>query len=132
MLETAMLPLISQSSITALIGTVATSIRPIPAPEDLISYPVITYQTVSYIADYTVQGHSGWAQKRIVYNCWAASYLLSKQIQEALRLILSGYEGILTDGTQVFLIQIADGEDFFESDSRLYRASLHAVIQYAE
>src|ERR1700685_4214948 len=100
MLETAMLPLVSQPSATALIGTGATSIRPIPAPEDLANYPCITYQTVSYVADYTVQGNSGWAQKRIVYNCWGASYLITKKIQEALRLILTGYEGILTDGTR--------------------------------
>ena len=130
MLETAMVPFIlAQSSVTAIIGS---SLQPIPAPEDLQDYPCITYQTASYTADYHAQGASSWAQKRIVYNCWAISYLQAHQLLEALRSALTGYRGTLSDGTQVFFIEIVNGGDFFESDSRLYRVSLHALIQYSE
>lgn len=130
MLETGMAALLlTQSSITALIGN---NVDPIPAPEDLEDYPCITYQEASYTADYTSDGASGWAQKRLVYNCWGTSWMQAKQIQEALRVVLTGYRGTLSEGTQVFLIEVANGEDFFESASRLWRSSLHALIQYSE
>jgi hypothetical protein len=130
MIETAMVPLIlAQAPVTDIIGD---ALQPIPAPEDLAGYPCITYQTASYKADYHATGNSGWAQKRIVYNCWASSYLQAITLQEALRSALTGYSGTLSDGTQVYFIEIVNGENYFESDSRLYRATLHALIQYAE
>jgi hypothetical protein len=129
-IETALVPFIlAQAPITAIIGN---ALQPIPAPEDLTGYPCITYQLASYTGDYTSTGTSGWAQKRIVYNCWGTSYLQAHQLFEALRTALSGYMGTLSDGTQIFLIEVANGEDYYESGSRLWRATLHALIQYAE
>lgn len=130
MVETGLVSyLLGQSSITSLVGT---SIQPLPAPESLTDYPCITYQVASYTAGYSAQGLTGWAQKRIVYNCWATTYLQAHTIFDAVRAALSGYQGTLSDGTDVFFTECANGEDYFESDSRLYRASLHTLVQYGE
>jgi hypothetical protein len=130
MIAVSMVPyILAQAPVTAIIGT---SLQPIPAPEDLASYPCITYQTVSYNTSYTSSGPSGWAQCRVVYNCWATSYLQAQQLLEALRVALSGYRGTLSDGTQVFLIQVVNEDDYISPDSRLFRASLHTLIQYGE
>jgi hypothetical protein len=47
------------------------------------------------------------------------------------RAALEGLSGQLPDGTQVFMIKIDGKEDFFESESRQYRATLHVLVQYA-
>ena len=130
MLETDLVSYLSgQSSITSLVGT---NIQPLPAPENLAEYPCITFQVASYLPGYSTTGMTGWAQKRIVYNCWATAYLQAHTILEALRTVLTGYQGTLPNGTKVFFIECANGEDYFESESRLYRATLHTLVQYSE
>jgi hypothetical protein len=130
MIAVSLLPLITgNAGVSALVGT---SVQPIPAPEDLASYPCITYQTVSYVPDYTSDGATGFVQARLVFNCWGVGYLQAGQIRDALIKALGGYMGKLPDGTQVFLIRVANGEDYFDPDNRLYRATLHVIVQYAE
>jgi hypothetical protein len=121
--------LLAQSSVTSLIGE---ALQPLPAPDEVEQYPCVTYQVASYQADYTASGSTGWAQKRVVYNCWATTYLQAITIREAIRTALTGYQGTLPDGTEVFLAECVNGEDYFEPGSRLYRTSLHVMVQYFE
>lgn len=121
-----------QSALTAIIGTSQPDIAPIPAPEDLTAYPCVTYQTVSYTGEYADDGSTWVAEKRVVFNCWSTTWLQAHTIVDLIRSALSGYSGDLPDGTHVFLIEIDGEEDFFESASRLYRATVHILVQYAE
>lgn len=120
------------SSLLAIIGATPPDVTPIPAPEDLNSYPCVTYQTVSYTGEYAVDGSTWVAEKRVVFNCWATTWLQAHTILELVRGALEGYSGFAPDGTYIFLTEIDGEEDFFESESRLYRASLHILVQYAE
>lgn len=133
MLEVGLAQLLRQNAaLTAIIGTSQPDVAPIPAPEDLEAYPCVTYQTASYTGEYSDDGSTWVAEKRVVFNCWAATWLQAHTIFELVRTALSGYAGALPDGTYVFLIEIDGAEDFFESESRLYRATLHVLAQYAE
>jgi hypothetical protein len=147
--------LLAQTPITAIVGT---GIQPVPAPEDLTDYPCITYQMVSYSTEYANDGPVGVSKSRVVFDCFAARYLDAQTLALTVATALSGFgieaaissefgsggfgeggygtipgsNGILPDGTQVYLIEIANIVDGYVDGSRIYRTSVHALIQYAD
>jgi hypothetical protein len=120
-------------TISAVTDVVAQRVYPVTAPEDLSLFPCLTIATASYVADYTADGSTGWAQKRIVIQAFSQQYSDVRTVVEAVRSNLTGMRNTtLPDGTYVFLIEIANSQDFFETESRLYRSSIHLLVQYAE
>lgn len=120
-------------TITGVVNVAGQRIYPLTAPEDLTLYPCITTATASYVPAYTVNpGSLGLATKRIVLNVFAADYSDVRAIVEAIRSSLSGFQGNLPDGTLVHSIRIANSQDFFEDDPRLFRSSLHLLVTYQE
>jgi hypothetical protein len=120
-------------TITDVVNVIGQRIYPVIAPEDLTLYPCITMATASYVPAYTATpGSTGIAQKRIVLMVYSADYSDCRSVVEAIRSTMSGFQGVLPDGTQVPLCQIANSQDFYESDSRLYRSALHLLMQYQE
>ncbi len=120
--------LLTQSSITSIVST---RIQPIPAPEDLSQYPVVTYQQASYVPEYTSDGSINVSKSRIVFECHAVRYLDAHTLADALTQIFSGYAGTLPNGTVVYLAEIVNRQDQFNTDARIYSATVHVLVQYA-
>lgn len=122
--------LLTIAGVTAVIGQ---RLYPVLAPVDLSNYPCATMQTASYTPNYTATpGSTGLAQKRIVLNVYSANYADVRTVIEAIRAAMSGFQGALPDGSIVQLCRIANAQDFYEGDSRLYRGALHLLIQFQE
>ena len=121
--------LLNQSAVTAICST---RIQPIPAPEDLSQYPVVTYQVASDVSGYTLTGSDGVTTTRVIFNCFGIRYLDARTLALAVKAALTAYRGTLPDGSIVYETQIVNMTDTFESGERIYKTSVHAVITYAD
>jgi hypothetical protein len=134
--------LLAQPSITRILGSSTTAIRPIPAPEDLGGYPCITYQSASYVAEYAGHGPVGVSKTRIVFDCLALRYLDARNLAQALKAALdnlceaisaaSPAATLLPDGTRIFNAEIANIVDRWDDGSRIYCVSVHLLAQSNE
>lgn len=121
--------LLANSAVSAIVGN---RIQPIPAPEDLKQYPVITYQVASDLSGYTLTGTDGVTTTRVIFNCFALRFLDAHDLALAVKAALTAYRGTLPDGTIVYETHIVNVVDGFEDGSRVSKTSVHAVIQYAD
>jgi hypothetical protein len=121
--------LLTQATITAVVNN---RIQPIPAPEDLSQYPLITYQSPSDVSENANDGPVGVTTMRIVFDCLAQRYLDARNLARALKLVLNGFSGTLPDGTDILLAESANLVDRFDDGSRIYCTSFHALIQYGD
>jgi hypothetical protein len=121
--------LLTQATITAVVNN---RIQPIPAPEDLSQYLLITYQSPSDVSENANDGPVGVTTMRIVFDCLAQRYLDARNLARALKLVLNGFSGTLPDGTDILLAESANLVDRFDDGSRIYCTSFHALIQYGD
>jgi hypothetical protein len=121
--------LLTLDSITSVVNR---SIQPIPAPEDLSQYPLITYQSPSDVSDNANDGPVGVATSRIVFDCKALRYLDARNLALAVKAALNGYSGTLPDGTQVFLAESVNLVDRWEDGSRISCTAVHVLFQYGD
>jgi hypothetical protein len=110
------------------------------------------------MTEYGNDGPIGVSKSRVVFDCFAQRYLDARTLALTVADALSGFgieaelasefgeggfgdggygtipgnNGILPDGTQVFLIEIVNVVDGYVDGSRIYRTSVHAMVQYAE
>ena len=121
--------LLTQTAITAVVGQ---CIQPIPAPEDLSQYPLITYQSPSDVSENANDGPVGVANSRIVFDCKALRYLDARNLALAVKAALNGYSGMLPDGTRVFLAESVNLVDRWEDGSRISCTAVHVLFQYKD
>jgi hypothetical protein len=121
--------LLTQTAITAIVKQ---SIQPIPAPEDLSQYPLITYQSPSDVSDNANDGPVGVANSRIVFECKALRYLDARNLALAVKAALNGYSGTLPNGTRVFLAESVNLVDRWEDGSRISCTAVHVLFQYKD
>ena len=121
--------LLEQSAICGVIGD---RIHPIPAPEDLSKYPCVTFKEISHLGSYTNDGPTGWNQQRLLYQCRAASWLQARQLRDLLKAALEAFSGQLSEGTSVFLIEVENADQFYDSDMRMHCSGLYVLVQYGE
>src|ERR1039458_1466476 len=60
--------LLAVPAVTVIVGS---AIQPVPAPEDLSQYPLITYQTPSDVSEDGNDGPIGVSEARVVFDCFA-------------------------------------------------------------
>jgi hypothetical protein len=121
--------LLTQTAVTAIVNQ---SIQPIPAPEDLSQYPLITYQSPSDVSDNANDGPVGVATSCIVFDCKALRYLDARNLALAVKAALNGYSGTLPDGTHVFLAEFVNLVDRWEDGSRISCTAVHVLFQYKD
>lgn len=115
----------------ALSAIVFGRIYPVQGPPDSPVVPYITYQGIpSAPSEYGLDG-SELCTKRIQFDLWG-QYGDGKTIAIALRNILSGYSGTLSDGTRVLFAKRYPGLDNFDVDSRSYRSIAEYEFLIAE
>jgi hypothetical protein len=106
-------------------------IGPVPAPEDLASYPCIVYDD-SYTFEYSMDGETGFHPSRVILECFGIRKMDARALAWAVRGVLSGFAGTLSDGTPVDSIEIASIVSGWEDGSRIYKYSVHALIRFSE
>jgi hypothetical protein len=121
------------AGVKAILGDPA-RMYPVLIPESPV-YPLATYQLISDMADYTLDGSAGIEVKRIQIDTWSggevsASYLDAKNAAEAIRNVLEGYSGQLPEGTYVAGVFVAQMQDLYEQDARAYRVLTDYKICY--
>jgi len=121
--------LLAQEPVTSIVNH---SIQPIPAPEDLSQYPLITYQCPSDVSENANDGPVGVATSRIVFDCKALRYLDARNLALAVKAALNGYSGTLPDGTRVFLAESVNLVDRWEDGSRISCTAVHVLFQYKD
>jgi hypothetical protein len=117
-------------------------IQPIPAPDDMAQYPLITYMGASYKDEYANEGSVGVSTQRIVFDCLALRYhdartlaLALKDAFEALCEAVNAGIGaayVLPDGTRVFNAETGNLIDRWQDGSRVSCTSVHLLIQSNE
>jgi len=118
------------------------AIQPIPAPAQMTDtagnplYPCITVQMASDVPDYTLTGTAGLSTTRIVFDCLAqqipGGYLVARNIALAVKAALSGFQGILPDGTEVFMAEVVNVVDLYSPDAMLSHCSVHVLVVYSD
>ena len=121
--------LLTKEPVTAIVNQ---SIQPIPAPEDLTQYPLITYQSPSDVSENANDGPVGVASSRIVFDCKALRYLDARNLALAVKAAFNGYSGTLPDGTHVFLAESVNLVDRWEDGSRISCTAIHVLFQYKD
>jgi len=111
--------LLNQASVTAITNTV----EPIPAPESLARYPLITYQQISSKHDYSLQGPISVDQTRIAYNCFSKSYVQARQLADAVSQTFDGFKGILPDGTEAYT-EVISQDDGYDTGNQLSKVTV--------
>lgn len=120
------------SGAAAITELTSTRIYPYKLPQNPIM-PAITYQRVSTSRYHThdTSGASGLARPRFQFDCYASSYLGAKQLVEALRGVLEGFNGYV--GAQRIQGALSQNEtDFYEDVTGLYRRSIDFMIHHQE
>jgi hypothetical protein len=125
--------LLTQPSITTIVGQ---SIQPIPAPVEMDEYPAIVYQVASDVPSDTGDQPDGVTRARIVFDCLApygsGGYLIARSLALAVKRALSGYSGVLPDGTNVSRTRIVNSTDNFDDNAKLSRSSVHVMFTYSD
>lgn len=128
MLEASLQKIITSSTdFNTLAGT---KLHPILLPEDP-ALPAATYQQIARTPLYTLDGRVNFTEVRIQFDTWANDYGQAKQLMAAINAAIDNFSGQLSDGTQVFGIQLDTCNDLYEDAARIYRCTADYLIQYA-
>ena len=80
------------SNLEPLVALVGSNIYPGIAPQD-VSAPYLVFVSVSDNEYYDLGGDIGLSEARIQIECWADSYISSKELSEVVRMHISGFAG---------------------------------------
>lgn len=105
MIETDLFTLLTGNpAIKALIGN---RIFPLLLPDDCAK-PAVSYQLISTVRDYDLDGPTGMQTVRIQFDCWGSRYAEARAVSAAIAALLDGFAGELA--TCEVLLATADGE----------------------
>lgn len=116
------------STMTADLGIttlVSTRIYPLRAPQP-VTRPYITYQRITTNPVSSLNGNMYTVKATIQIDAWADSYATARDIYDAVKAYL------MSDPAGIAAALLIDSRDFYEQETRLYRASLDASIIYHE
>src|SRR5581483_12336771 len=116
--------LLSQDAqISALIGQ---RIIPVLLPE-ACDLPAVTYQIVGGSSSPTFQT-SGMQRLRMQFDCFGKNYSDATLTRDAIRKLLNGYQGLLSDGTFLQNADLIQSVDFFENEALIYRCMIEFYL----
>lgn len=123
----------ADATVSSLVGS---RIFPVMIPEH--NMPVnsgdpacLSYFVATQKSTYTV-GLNEYNERRVQFDAWAVTYAACKSIVAAVRNVLDGYVGALSDGARIITALRENETDFFESDSRVYRVMFEYRIRFVE
>lgn len=93
--------------------------------------PAITYQTISAVRSYHMQGEDGLPAYRVQIDAWASTMADADALGVQVRDCLSGFKGD-ADGTEMRGIFFDTERSFYESEPKLYRVSQDFIVWYRD
>ena len=124
-----------ESSITAIIGNgdspETCRVYPLKLPQGY-TLPAISFQRISTDREHVIDdGPIGWAWARFQFDMWAETYAEARQLTEAVRQALDGYNNKM--GSVTVAGAFAEGErDLYEEQTEIYRVTQDYLIPYKE
>lgn len=121
--------LLANGHITAMIGD---RLHPDSLPEPSGSegnpaMPALVYQMISTQGSYSHDGDSGLDRERVQFTCWATTPTEASQLRDVLRMVLSGYSGLMgNEKTPGVFLQNQGGNK--DPETGLYRKIVDAFI----
>ena len=106
-IESALITLLASDD--TVVGLVSTRMYPNIVPQKA-SMPAISYQNISGFRGHVIAGPDSTVNSRYQINCWGSSYLSAKDVSDAVREKLDGYNGT-TDTVVIQSIQLIDEGD---------------------
>ncbi len=100
---------------------VADRITPVLLPEGS-PLPAMTYMVVGSSSEPTFET-SGMQKVRMQFDFHAEGYTAAIGARDALRVLLDGYQGLLSDGTYLQNAQRIQDIDYFDDGPRQFRCS---------
>jgi hypothetical protein len=98
-------------------------LTPVLLPEDSV-LPAMVYHLIGGRSAPTFSG-SGAQVLRVQFDAYSSAtsgtYDQAASAREALRCLLNGYSGMLSDGTELQAAELIQSIDFFENDARQFR-----------
>jgi hypothetical protein len=124
---------VANARVQAIIGNPA-RFYPVLVPDEPI-YPCASFQVISDTPVDLLDGSLAICSKRIQVDTWSggstnANYADVKNAQEAIRVVLESFTGLLPDGTRVAYIHVVNARDLYEQDARSYRTSTDFMVYY--
>lgn len=106
-------------------------IYPLRLPQGY-TLPAISFQRISTDREHVIDdGPIGWAWARFQLDMWAETYAEVRQLAEAVRQALDGYNDEMGDVTVAGAF--AEGErDLYEEQTEIYRVTQDYLIPYKE
>ena len=114
-------------------GLVGTRIYAVQLPQD-VTYPAITYTTISGYRPQHTRGSAGLSGPRIQLDFWALGYIQAHALAEAVRLVLQSFQGEAA-GVTIQGIFFDSERDMFDPDAGqdgAYRVSADYFVFYEE
>ncbi len=107
------------------------TVYPLLLPEKA-ALPTATFQVISDVPTYTLDGLT-FAKARVQIDAWGLAYGDASNVAQVIRTVLERYAGTLPNGLLLSSSEIDDGPiDYYEPDSRLYRAQTDYVLYYSQ
>lgn len=94
--------------------------------------PAIVYQEVHGDGTMSQDGPDPLQYSRMQFDCYGAKYGDAKQLARALRQLLEGTTGLLSDGTVLENAERISESDTFEDTPRIFRTMLEMKIVYGD
>lgn len=104
---------------------------PVQGVPDKPTFPYVTYQPVTAGSDYTLDGAEA-RQQRLQFDCWALSALDNLNVLIALRNLLSGFSGTLSDETRVLFTSRENEMANFDNNAKSYRSVCEYEFLFSE
>jgi hypothetical protein len=132
--------LVTSTAIQAIVGTVATrkdtpkpttGIFPVQMPEST-PLPALVYAQISGEGNPSLDGANALHQCRISFSCYGSVYGDAKRLQRAVRQLLEGFHGVLSDGTPIDNAVLELELDAFEDAPFSFNAPIDFLIVYAD
>jgi len=115
----------------AVSGYISGRVYPIYAPQNA-TYPCITYSRISTNKEHTVTGSIGFAETTFQLNIIAEDYTTSRELADAVRLLLDGYKGSDAYTDKIGGIFIDNDTDIYYDDLDLHCSMIDILVPHSE
>jgi hypothetical protein len=116
------------STSTQIAALCKTRIYPVLLPT-APTYPAVRYQIISATPRPTLDT-SGFQRWRIQFDCFGANYSDAASLRGALMKLLNGYQGVLSDGTNLQNVEFIQLMETFADDARTYKCSVEFYLYF--
>ncbi len=109
---------------------VSTRVYGVKLPQDPV-LPAVICTRISESPEYATEGMIGLSSGRFQIDCWADGLADSRNLKEAVRILLSGYSG--TIGSETIRASFQEtSTDLYDSELDAHRVSMDFLIWHVE